>query len=161
MKKYVWLLALVALTAGLVFGDEPEPGQTVDSVQSAAPEAAQTETTGEDVFFAYYFHGTRRCATCIKLEGYAHEALQSGFEKELNDSMLVWRTVNWDDEANAHFVDDYQLYTKAVILSHMRGDEEVAWKNLDSIWQLVGDKEKYVGYIQRETSGFLAPPASE
>jgi len=161
MKKYMWLSALVVLIAGLVFGDEPEPGQAVDSIQQASPEATQTEATDKDVFFAYYFHGNRRCATCIKLESYSHEALQSGFEKELGDSLLVWRAVNWDEEANAHFVDDYQLYTKAVILSHVRGDEEVAWKNLDSIWQLVGDKEKFVGYIQRETSSFLAPPASE
>jgi len=161
MKKYMWLLALVVLTAGLVFGDEPEPGRTVDSVQQASPEATQTQATDKDVFFAYYFHGTRRCATCLKLESYAHEAIQSGFEKELSDSLLVWRTVNWDDEANAHFVDNYQLYTKAVILSHLRGGEEVAWKNLDSIWQLVGDKEKFVGYIERETRGFLAPLPSE
>jgi hypothetical protein len=157
----MWLMALVFVAVGFAFGDEPAPEQAADTSQLASPEATQSETADKDVFFAYYFHGTKRCATCIKLESYSHEALQSGFEKELSDSLLVWRTVNWDDEANAHFVDDYQLFTKAVILSRVRRGEEVAWKNLDSIWQLVGDKDRLVGYIQRETRSFLAPPSSE
>jgi hypothetical protein len=110
---------------------------------------------------AYYFHGDQRCATCYKLESYSLEALKTGFAEGLADSSLIWKTVNYDQKKNKHFIDDYKLYTKALILSRVRSGKEVAWKNLDQIWQLVGDKDKYLTYVQTETFKFLHPESEE
>lgn len=68
---------------------------------------------------------------------------------------VVWRLVNLDDPENKHFIDDYQLYSKAVIVSDVRGDEEVRWKNLMKIWQLTGDKGLFIAYVQEEVRAYL------
>jgi hypothetical protein len=118
----------------------------------------KTPTDSTDIgeyYIAYYFHGDKRCITCKKFEAFSQEALESGFEKELEDSLIIWLPVNYDVEENSHFIKDYSLYTKALILSEVVQGKEVKWKNLDKIWQLVGDKEKFINYVKAETKSFM------
>jgi hypothetical protein len=123
---------------------------------AAADSVAKSEPQNDsDLVIAYYLHGNRRCATCRKLEAFSTEAMQEGFKKELSDSLLVWRVVNYDQKGNEHYIKDYSLYTKALILSRVRNGREVQWKNLDKIWELVGDREKFIAYVQEETRTFL------
>jgi hypothetical protein len=108
-----------------------------------------------DGVVAFYFHGNVRCATCKKIEAYADEAVHSGFPKALEEGALAWRVVNIDDEGNRHFIQDFQLVTRSVVLAEFRGGEVVRWQNLDKVWQLVRDKGRFVDYIQGETTEFL------
>ena len=68
---------------------------------------------------------------------------------------MVWRLVNLDEPANKHFIDDYQLYAKSVIIADVRDGEEVRWKNLMKVWQLTGDKALFMKYIQDEVRAYL------
>ena len=163
MSRSMWLLIVIAAATLLVLGAQAQQGTTPDSAKTPvaqAPAQAVKPDSGvtADVIVATYFHGDVRCPTCIKLESYSGEALKTGFEKELKDSSLVWRTVNWDRDENKHYVDDYQLYTKALILSRMRDGKEVAFTNLDSIWTLVGDKDQFIKYVQNHTRSFITAP---
>ena len=104
---------------------------------------------------AYYFHSTRRCVTCKKLEAYSKEAIESGFKDELEKGTLVIKAVNTDEKENKHYIDDYKLYTKALILSRVKDNQELEWKNLDQIWKLVGNEDKYKAYVVNEIKEFL------
>ncbi len=151
MSRSIWLAVIMILVNPVAL--------LVRAQQAPAPEASKSDSAASaDVFIASYFHGNVRCATCYKLETYSAEAMQTGFEKELKDSSLVWRTVNWDKEENKHFLADYKLFTKAVIISRLRSGKEIAWTNLDSIWTLVGDKGRFVKYVQDQTRIFIAAP---
>lgn len=106
---------------------------------------------------AYYFHTTYRCASCRKLEAYAREAIESAFAAELEDGRLVWRIVNVEVPGNEHFVKDYALYTKAlVVVNEVRGKPD-EWKNLEKVWQLLGDKQAFLRYVRDETRAYLSP----
>jgi hypothetical protein len=62
--------------------------------------------------------------------------------------------LNVEEKSNEHFIRDYALKTKSVVLvSPVKKDR---WKNLDKIWDRVGDKEGYMQYIHEELKGFLA-----
>lgn len=128
---------------------------------SGAKSLADTLAVLSDRVIAYYFHGNVRCGTCIKLEEYSQEALTAAFSEELGSGALVWRPVNFDEDENEHFIEDYQLYTKAVILSRMEGDIETGWMNLDKIWELVNDHDKYVTYVKIETQAFMNPKTDD
>jgi hypothetical protein len=120
--------------------------------------AMAQESAGDslaDGVVAFYFHGNVRCATCKKIESYAVEAVHSGFPEALEDGVLAWRVVNVDDEENKHFIQDFQLVTRSVVLAEFRDGEVVRWRNLDKVWQLVRDKERFVGYVQDGTKAFL------
>ncbi len=120
-----------------------------------AGEGGPPALTKAKAVVVYYFYGTGRCSTCHKLEGYAKEALDTYFKKELAAGQIAFNPVNVDQPANEHYVQDYQLYSKSVVLSMVEGGKEVKHKNLTKIWQLVGNKEKYLEYIKGEVETFL------
>ncbi|SYZ74736.1 Redox-active disulfide protein 2 [Candidatus Zixiibacteriota bacterium] len=129
-----------------------------DSTEAAAssPQAVQAITPDSaHQVIAYYFHGTRRCSNCIKIEKYTHEAIDSAFSDALKDGHLVWRVLNTDEDSNAHFVDDYQLYTKSVVLVDLHHGKQVRWKNLEKVWEHLDDESAFKQYIRDEAALFL------
>jgi len=126
--------------------------------KSSPPKPADSQNpqvTSAQKILAYYFHGTQRCPTCRKLEAYSAEAIEKGFGEALKRGNLEWRVVNVDEPLNKHFVKDYQLYTKSLVIVKMQGGKQVEWKNLEKIWELVGEKDDFVRYVQDEVSAYL------
>ncbi|MCK4753019.1 MAG: hypothetical protein KAS75_06205 [Planctomycetes bacterium] len=103
----------------------------------------------------YYFYGTVRCATCRNLESFTNEALRMEFSEELGDGRLQWQPINIDEPNNKHFVNDYQLFTKSVIVAKIQDGKQTEWKNLNRIWELVRDKQTFIKYIQDEIRDYL------
>jgi hypothetical protein len=104
---------------------------------------------------AYYFHGTFRCVTCTNMEKYAREAIEANFKDALQSGRLEFKAVNVEERENEHFTKDYQLYTKSLILSFMREGKEVRSKNLDRIWELARNRQKFIEYVAGEVHGFM------
>ncbi|MBN2070920.1 MAG: hypothetical protein JW814_05635 [Candidatus Krumholzibacteriota bacterium] len=105
---------------------------------------------------AYYFHGKTRCKTCLTIEAYAKEAIETGFADELKKGTLVWRVVDVEDPENEHYVEEFELSTRSVVLERIGEGKRQEWKNLNSVWELVyEEKESFIDYIQEETEEFL------
>jgi len=141
-----------------VFGPK-EPIQAVD-VKHLAQALVSTNDVEAGVsqtrhVIAYYFHGNVRCGTCKKLEAYTKETIHQDFADALKSGLLTWRLVNVDESANAHFIKDYSLTTRAVVLVDMVNDKPKQWQKLAKIWDLVGDKEAFQKYIATTTTEFL------
>ncbi len=124
------------------------------SEETGTPEVAQTAKAGPKLV-AYYFHGNVRCVTCRTIEAYAQEAVETGFPQALKDGHLQFRVVNVEEPANEHFVQDYQLTTRSVVLVQFADGKQEQWKNLPRVWELVGDKEAFLKYVQDETRSYL------
>jgi hypothetical protein len=105
---------------------------------------------------ACYFHTTKRCASCMKIEAYSQEAIEGAFADEIKNGRVVWRVVNVEEKGNEHFVKDYQLFTKSVVLIDEREGRQEAWKNLPKVWELLNDKNAFVSYVREETRAYLA-----
>lgn len=104
---------------------------------------------------AYYFHGSFRCPTCFNMENYAKEAFETSFKDALVSGVFEFKVVNVEDKGNEHFTNDYQLYTKSLILSLLKDGKEVKSKNLVKIWDYARDKQKFIDYVTGETKAFL------
>lgn len=104
---------------------------------------------------AYYFHGSVRCPTCHKIEKYIKKAVEKNFKDELNSGLLILKTVNVEEKENEHFVKDYQLYTKSLMLSQVLKGKEIKHKNLTKIWEYVRDENKFSTYVTNEIKDFL------
>jgi hypothetical protein len=162
-KNTLAVLLLIFVAGSLAYMAVREGSTGGPSGDRAGP-AAVTEDPpkpaglpqGGDVVVVYYFHGRMRCPTCRKLESYAREAVRTFFPDELSTGRIRWQAVNVDVPDNEHFVRDYRLTTKAVVLSRLSGGRQANWKNLDRIWDLVGDKDKYIQYICNGIREFLA-----
>ncbi len=128
-------------------------------LSSAADGPAGSEESANSAqapqFVAYYFYGNFRCATCRKLETYSEEAISDAFADELASGDLIWKILNTDEEDNKHFVNDFELVTKSVVLVEYRDGRVVRFENLKDVWKLVGDKGDFVKYVQDSTRKFL------
>lgn len=144
----------VYLVVEEVGSESPSPPSGADSPAVAGPNEPSPAAKASKVVL-YYFHGTVRCPTCRKFESFSNEALQEAFAEALNDGRLEWRVVNVDEPGNEHFVSDYQLYTRALVLVKIRDGKQAAWKNLERIWELVRDKRAFVTYVQNEVGSYL------
>jgi thiol-disulfide isomerase/thioredoxin len=139
------LLAAFALAGIAAWG--------VKNFREAAPtpEAAPGDSVKEVV---YYFYTNYRCPNCMKLEAYTKEAVEKVFAEEIKRGTVAFSAVNVEKKGNEHFVQDYQLKTKSVVL--VEPAQKDRWKNLEKIWKLVGDKDAYLNYIEQEARRFLA-----
>ncbi|MFH1614447.1 MAG: nitrophenyl compound nitroreductase subunit ArsF family protein [Planctomycetota bacterium] len=103
----------------------------------------------------YYFHGSRRCMTCKKLEAYSEKAVSTGFAEAIKQGRLGWAVVNIDQEQNKHFIQDYQLHTKSLVIVQLADGKQQQWKNLTRIWELVHNEEDFIKYVQQEIVQYL------
>ena len=69
---------------------------------------------------------------------------------------MEWAVVDTDEKANAHFMKDYGLYTKSVVLVRVRDGRQISFKVLDKVWEHLNDKAAFIKYVQDETRTFVA-----
>jgi len=122
---------------------------------SVAADIAVSKPKETDYVRAYYFHGDYRCSNCYKIEKYSKEAIDKYFAKELVSGELEYEIINIDEKGNGHFAKDYKLYTKSLVLSKVKTGEEVEYKNLEKVWNYLGDKEAFYNYVKEEVTKFL------
>lgn len=142
------LLLAVAGVVGAFFvgGDDTAPTMAA-AIDDALP---------DDGVVVYYFHGYKRCATCNRMEALAAETLDAGFAEQQRRGDVVFRSVNIEEDATRHFVTDYDLATKVVVMSERRDGREVAWRRLDEVWDRVADADSYRGYVAENLEACLA-----
>jgi len=168
-KNLVFVFAALLITAGVFIaitygnsgGAQTKTTKKISSQTSAATSEKNNITQNKpvppaaNVDIVYYFMTTQRCSNCIKIEAYTREAIENGFADAFKRGTMVWRMVNVDESANNHFIKDYQLYTKSVVLVKMRNGKQVEWKNLDQIWPLLNDKTGFQKYVTDEVKKFV------
>ena len=149
MKKYLFIAASFLFFIGTVFAMEGVPKQ-------GAPARADSSTPAQaNRVIAYYFHGNFRCHTCYTMEQYSKEAIEANFKDAHSSGKLEFKVVNTDEPGNEHYVKDYQLYTKSLILSLIKDGKEIRSKNLTKIWEYVSKKQKFFDYVSEEVNNSL------
>jgi len=98
----------------------------------------------------YYFHGNMRCRTCRTIETLTRKAVEDGFSDDLKKGIMELSVINLDKSENSHFVKDYQLLSRSVVVSNLKNGKENNWKRLDRVWELVKNDTSFISYVQKE-----------
>jgi len=133
------LIAFILINQSVLFGED-----------TIAPKPQKT-----DCVRAYYFHGDFRCSNCYRIEKYSKETIDKYFSRELASGELEYKIVNINEKGNEHFAKDYKLYTKSLVISKIKGGGETEYKNLEKVWNYLGDKEAFYNYVKEEVAKFL------
>ena len=119
------------------------------------PPAPSSAQTSETKVVAYYFHVTARCTTCRAIESYSREVVEQKFGADIAKGRLQYKLVNVQLPENRHFVKDYQLFTKSLVLVRFDKGRQAEYKVLNATWELVGEKSAMQGYVEREVRDYL------
>ncbi len=68
---------------------------------------AQTAKTGQDEAVVntakievFYFHNTRRCATCKAIEAVTREALEENYQQQMKSGEITFQSLNMEEDSN-------------------------------------------------------------
>jgi hypothetical protein len=138
----------------------PQEASTTKRAAPPVPVAAREKTTAQPgpvrKVVASYFHGNVRCVTCRKIEAYAQEAVQDAFERQIAAGTVEFRAVNVEEDANRHFIQDYQLVSKTLVVTEEVDGAVARWAKLDDVWTLVSDRTAFFRYVQGGVGNYVA-----
>jgi len=109
------------------------------------------KTNSDTKYTAYYFHPTARCESCLNLEAFTKEIIETKYSKD----GFTFQSVNTDSKENEHYRKDYDLKFSSLIIVKHEGVKQVKWTNLDSVWSYTGNKDKFFKYTENEIQNFI------
>jgi hypothetical protein len=158
------LVIMLSIGATQTFGGTTtvKKHKTKAKTTAAAPKTTKPEAPKDTAakvenkqLVVYYFMTSYRCHSCHYIEETTRKALDESFAKEFKSNRMVFKMINIEELANEHFVKEYKLYTKSVVLSATEGSKEIKWKNLDKVWQMIGNDAEFKSYITSEVKAYL------
>lgn len=142
----IFIAVSLFYVAGQAFGaDKATPKNSPENIAA----------DGSHAVTVYYFHGKYRCYSCNLIEQLTRISVEEGFSEEIGKGLVSFKVLNVEEQENSHFIKDYSLYTKSVIVSDVRGGKEIRWKNLTKVWELLRNEVAFKSYVQAEVNKFL------
>lgn len=124
------------------------------AVQTPSAQTSESEKK-QNIVDVYLFHGTYRCHSCNKMEALAVEAIDESLAEQKKNGTVRFQHVNIEEDTNRHFIQDYRISAISIILSQKSGDKEKQWKNLDKVWVLLHNEQKFKEYVVKEIKAYL------
>jgi len=154
------LAALLVFASALVGGgckkaESETPGATVEAVATASTASAAAENLNPDSVVVYYFHGNRRCRTCMGIQQAIQTTVSERFGAETASGALAFREVNIDEPDNAHFVKDFNLSSSSMVVVAKSGDKTVKWENCSRVWPLAHQETELAAYAEKQIRTYL------
>ncbi len=128
MYRFIFVLAIcLGMTAcggsGVKNGTS---GTTVGQQQSQSQ--SQLQDTGDRVE-VLYFHGKKRCATCMAIEKNTKEVVEEQFADELGNGTVVFRIIDISDPENEKIAEKYEVTWSSLFVSRWKDGKET-YENL-------------------------------
>jgi len=158
------LVFVVASVVGMVLNErapEPMAPETMLAPEMSPLAATKGPTFPRDGVVAMYFHGDTRCPTCRKIEATAEETIATNYAEMMKGGTVTWQDVNYETPANRHYLDEFALVAPTLVLVKTNDGQQVAWRNMDRVWELVGDRAAFSAYVQEGVNSYLVEGSQE
>lgn len=108
MKKYFSLLLLGFLISPFfINAQESETKTTTKEIKSKVE--------------VYYFHGDRRCKTCIAVGSVSKEYLIQKYSKEIEEGRVYFNDVNYDQDENKALAEEMEVSGSSLLVKKTKG----------------------------------------
>ena len=151
--KFLMRWILLALVVGSVVFYVLQKSETRVGQTNATPSTSPAATAAAVV--VTYFTTDVRCDSCRKIEALSRQAIEEGFPQEVAKGAVVFRVLNTDRQENKHFVDDYEIANKTVIVSHQVDGRETEWVNRQDVWLLLDEPDEFLSYVREPVKRYL------
>lgn len=142
------VLLVIALGSLAIWGNrEYHKSRLIASISNTQPSVETLPVVaGNQVVMTYFISGVR-CESCKKIEDLSRETAEKSFSAEVATQKLVFRVVDTGEPANRHYVDDYKLTSKTVVISRRVDGKETEWKDMDKVWDLLDQPDAFRSYL--------------
>ena len=142
MRKILQISLLLIVVAGVLFAVlQNRKGDAFAAENGFSLTSDEILTEANSLVHATvvvtYFTTDVRCTSCRAIEAQTKEVVEKQFADALAAGSLVFQTRNIDREENKHFIDEYQLSFKTVVISSMEQGKEVQFVKMDKVWELL------------------------
>jgi hypothetical protein len=107
----------------------------------------------------YFFSTGKECTTCEQIPQYTKATLERNFAPALASGALVYRAIDVDLPQHEHYLNEYKIYTKSVVVELRDRGKLVRWENLEKVWDLVYDEAGFEAYVRDAVRAMLEPAA--
>ncbi|MDD2478352.1 MAG: nitrophenyl compound nitroreductase subunit ArsF family protein [Victivallaceae bacterium] len=144
-KKIMTIVLLIFVVASIAFMvlKQIKGSDAAASATQGTEHIASGTLQNANAMVVYYFHGNQRCFTCNKIEELTKQAIAEKYAKELADGSVIFKSVNVEEPVNEHFIKDFQLSTRSVVMQ-----KHGKFEKFDAVWTLVREPLKFTEYIQ-------------
>lgn len=112
---------------------------------------ANARPTAKDRVEVIYFHGKQRCASCLAMEKYAKEVVNTIFADELKKGTIVFKTIDISSTYGEKIADRYEVTWSSLFINKWKDGKETrcnmtefgfanARKNPDTFKKGIADK---------------------
>ena len=153
---FVWTisLSLVACNASSSTkaeqSDPISPASTIDKPKNDAG-----VNTKPDKVVVYYFHGDRRCKTCLGIQSAIQQTIKERFADETANGLVEFLEVNIDQEENKPFVKEFELSFSTLVVAAKDGSNTVKWENCQQVWEHAHNHPILMDYAEARIRAYL------
>lgn len=100
---------------------------SVSACKAQTSQDQNSSLTDTDELQVYYFHFTKRCATCNAVENEARMALEMFYADQLKEGNIVFISLNLEEDDGKKMADQLKVSGQALLL--VKGDQMVNLTN--------------------------------
>ena len=113
-------LVMIAVVIALVSCNTQKPADQKTAGQ-------KSETVISDELQVYYFHNTKRCATCNAVEDETRVALEMFYEDHMKDGTMNFTSLNLEEEEGEKMAQELQVSGQTLLI--VKGEARVNLTN--------------------------------
>ena len=110
--KRIFFILVIFLT-GIGFSGFGQDNTTTDKNQVSVSQAIEV----------YYFHMTRRCATCLAVESESEAALKKLYPTQMESGTITFKSLNLEEEINNPLAEKLQVSGQTLLI--VKGDKKI------------------------------------
>ncbi len=73
----------------------------------------------------------------------------------MDKGILAYQAINVEEPGNRHFIRDFGLYTKSIVVVEREGERVKRFKVLSGAWPVARDAVKLKNYIRNQVRAFM------
>lgn len=117
MRRLLYIVLCVALLASCAGRGNGNKSGAADVAKSESSVNDQSNAAVE----VLYFHGNRRCVTCVAIEQRTKELLNEQFADEMTQGKIVFKSINFDEQDGKKLAEQYKVAGSSLIISSAGG----------------------------------------
>ncbi len=126
-------------------GEEKEKEKVVENIE---------KFTNAEKIEVVHFHGTQQCWACVTLGELALKTIEQEFEKEKDEGIISFDSVNVDSPENSELVKKYQARGSSLFINAIIDGEDNIEENIDA-WRYINNESGFIDYLSTKLNNML------